>query len=112
MSEQLPAEEVRTLVREAAARRLGLGGTGATEPLDGAPTPLAPDELMGRSLASDLGVDSLDVVELVLDVEEATGIELTQGAAGGVRTLDDLVALTVDADQAARGATASRVPPA
>ena len=39
----------------------------------------------------DLGIDSLDAVELTLAVEEKTGISIDQDAMAGLRTVADIV---------------------
>lgn len=48
---------------------------------------LAPD----ASLVDDLGADSLDVVELVMALEEAFGIEVPDDDVENIRTLGDIV---------------------
>ena len=51
------------------------------------------DELVPEaSLLDDLGADSLDVVELVMALEEAFGIEVPDEDAENIRTIADICA--------------------
>lgn len=55
---------------------------------------IAPERIVGAaSLVDDLGATSLDFVEMVMAVEEAFDIEISDDAAAKVRTVDDLEAL-------------------
>jgi len=49
--------------------------------------------------AEDLGVDSLDFLQLVMAVEEATGLRLDDKAAAAARSVGDLLALVGQARQ-------------
>lgn len=44
------------------------------------------------SLSQDLGADSLAAVELVMALEEATGISIGDDAAAGLKTVGDIMA--------------------
>jgi acyl carrier protein len=46
---------------------------------------------LGTSLPKDLGLDSLDVVELVMALEEEYGIEITDEEAEKIQTVEDVV---------------------
>jgi len=48
---------------------------------------------MDASLADSLNLESLDEVELILDLEERFGIEINDEAAGQLRTVGDVVRL-------------------
>lgn len=51
-----------------------------------------PDEVRPEtSLVNDLGVDSLDAVELILALEEEFGIEIPDADAEAMATIDDMV---------------------
>lgn len=56
---------------------------------------LSPDS----RFAEDLGVDSLDFLQLVMAVEEATGLRLDDKAAAAARSVGDLLALLRQARQ-------------
>lgn len=47
----------------------------------------------GSSLVDDLGADSLDAVEIIMDLEEAFGIKISDADAEKVQTVDDAVSL-------------------
>jgi acyl carrier protein len=47
----------------------------------------------GADLVQDLGADSLDVVQIVLDAEDKFNIEIPDETASEVTTVSDLVAL-------------------
>lgn len=47
---------------------------------------------LATELAADLGLDSLDMVELVMDVEERFDIDISDGDADHWRTVGDVVA--------------------
>ena len=55
-----------------------------------------PDELRQASLVDDLGVDSLDLVEMVVVVEECFGVSIEPRAMQGLRSYGDLVSLVGD----------------
>ena len=44
------------------------------------------------SLSEDLGADSLDIVEMMMSIEEAFGIEIDDDAAKDFKTIADLIA--------------------
>lgn len=44
-------------------------------------------------LVKDIGFDSLDTVELVMEVETALGIEIDESAAASVKTVGDMIKL-------------------
>ena len=50
-----------------------------------------PGEAGGGSLRGELGMDSLDLVELVMDLEEELGVAFPDDVAARFRTLGDLV---------------------
>jgi acyl carrier protein len=53
-----------------------------------------PDDVVdGAHLLDDLGADSLDLVEVTLEVEQAFGVEVTDDEAEACRTVADWVAL-------------------
>jgi acyl carrier protein len=55
---------------------------------------VAPDRVVGSAaLARDLGGTSLDFVELIMSMEEAFGIEISDSEAAGIVTVDDLEAV-------------------
>ncbi|MCQ2139203.1 MAG: acyl carrier protein [Bacteroidales bacterium] len=43
------------------------------------------------SLTSDLGADSLDTVEIIMDIEKAFDIKVPDDAAGQIDTVNDIV---------------------
>ncbi|MCD7839897.1 MAG: acyl carrier protein [Erysipelotrichaceae bacterium] len=52
------------------------------------------DEIkLDSSLNDDLGIDSLDAVELSLDLENEFDIEITDEELGGLKTVEDIVKL-------------------
>lgn len=51
------------------------------------PTQVTPE----ANLTADLHADSLDIIEIVMDAEEALGIEISDEAAETVRTYGDLL---------------------
>jgi len=58
---------------------------------------ISADELTGPvSLVDDLAVDSLDLLELAIGIEEALNVSLPQRLIAAVRTYGDLAALVVD----------------
>ena len=58
---------------------------------------VSPQDIRGDSdLVSDLGADSLAVVELMLALEETFGISLPEDDAEHVRTFNDIVTLLSD----------------
>ena len=53
---------------------------------------LNPDEITPESeFVSDLGADSLDVLEIVMGIEEEFGISIPDDAASGIVTVNDAV---------------------
>lgn len=48
----------------------------------------------------DLGADSLDIVELVMAMEEAFGIDIPDDEAENIKTVDDAVSFVKKMDQA------------
>jgi long-chain acyl-CoA synthetase len=63
---------------------------------------LSPD----ASLALDLGVDSLEWINMTLDIREHTGIEISEAATARIETVRDLLNEGVVAEQGALAATA------
>ena len=52
------------------------------------------DEITPDSrLVEDLGADSLDSIELVMDLEDEFGIEITDSELDGIKTVGQLVAI-------------------
>lgn len=45
------------------------------------------------SFMDDLGCDSLDAVEIIMEVEEQWGIEITEDEAGDITTIKDMISL-------------------
>ena len=70
-------EEILTAIQEHLAER-GIDATDVSE---------------GSDLAKDLGLDSLDTVELTLGLEERFGIEIPDTELEGVSTVGDAVTL-------------------
>ncbi|MBI4237109.1 MAG: acyl carrier protein [Deltaproteobacteria bacterium] len=67
---------VERRVREIVAEQLGI----------------AEDEILpSSSFQEDLGADSLDIVELVMAMEEEFGIEISEGDAEGIETVQELI---------------------
>ncbi len=83
----MSAAEVAASLREVMADRLGI-----------APEQITPE----ARLAEDLGLDSLDAVELAIAVERRFAIEVTEEELAGLRTVADMLAL-VESRTAARG---------
>lgn len=49
-------------------------------------------EVLGKSnLRDDLGADSLDVINVIMDVETAFDMQISDTEAEGVNTVDDLI---------------------
>ncbi len=46
-----------------------------------------------KEVVKDLGADSLDIVELVMTLEDETGIKIDEDKASGIKTVNDIVAL-------------------
>jgi acyl carrier protein len=55
-----------------------------------------PEELRQASLVDDLGLDSLDLVEMMVVVEECFGVSIDPGAMRELRSYGDLVTLVAD----------------
>lgn len=54
---------------------------------------VADDEItMEAVITDDLGADSLDVVDLVMDLEDAFSIEIPDEAMANIKTIGDIVA--------------------
>lgn len=51
------------------------------------------DTILKSASWSDLGMDSLDTVELVMRIEEDHGIEITDAEASDIKSFADLLAL-------------------
>ena len=47
-------------------------------------------------LVDDLGLDSIDAIDLIVRLEEATGHRMTEEEFASVRTLNDVVGVLVD----------------
>lgn len=45
----------------------------------------------GASMTADLGADSLDLVELIMAIEEEFGIEIPDGEAEKISTVQDII---------------------
>ena len=55
---------------------------------------VAPDEVMPETrFVEDLGADSLDLYQIVMGVEEAFDIELSEEAVGQIRTVEEAMEL-------------------
>jgi len=46
---------------------------------------------LGARLAEDLGADSIDAVELIMNIEDAFNIEVSDEVAQSIKTVGDLV---------------------
>lgn len=75
------ADEVFLKLKEILVEDLGLLGDEVT---------------LGGSFEKDLGLDSLDCVEIRMSVEEEFGIEIDDDEADTVRTVEDAVKLIVE----------------
>jgi acyl carrier protein len=69
----------------------------------GALAPLPGGSLTPQTRLADLAADSLDLVELVLDLEEEFGVSFAQADLRTVHTLGDLAALLRRRNHAAPG---------
>lgn len=49
----------------------------------------------GNDLIHDLGADSFDAITIILDIEEAFGIEISDAETDAARTVGDLVEMVV-----------------
>ena len=54
----------------------------------------------GSSFIEDLGADSLDIVELVMAMEEAFGVDIPDEEAENIRTVDDAISYIKKAEDA------------
>lgn len=53
---------------------------------------LSPDDLMAeRDLHDELGLDSVDLLNVAKQIAERTGVEVPESAAAAIRTVGDLV---------------------
>jgi acyl carrier protein len=77
VSEELVDPELGARIRELVAEQLGVN-----------PSELSPD----ANILEDLGADSLDVVEMVMAIEEAFDIEISDEDAESMRTVGDVEA--------------------
>jgi acyl carrier protein len=69
-------EEVKSQVTEIVVKNLGVDAGAVKGP---------------SKFIEDLGADSLDIVELVLDMEKKFGIEIPEEEAENIRTVDDAI---------------------
>jgi acyl carrier protein len=57
---------------------------------------LAPEQILPESkLYEELGLDSLDAVDLVLELQDLTGKKITPDVFKGVRTVADVITIVV-----------------
>jgi len=77
VSEELVDSELSERIRDLVAEQLGVD-----------PSELSPD----ANILEDLGADSLDVVEMVMAIEEAFDIEISDEDAESMRTVGDVEA--------------------
>lgn len=47
----------------------------------------------GKDLVKDLGVDSLDAVEIIMAMEEEFGVTITDEEGSSIKTVDDVIKL-------------------
>jgi acyl carrier protein len=52
-----------------------------------------PERITRGTALADLGLDSLDLVELVMDLEEEFGVPISDDEAGRIKTVEDLIRL-------------------
>lgn len=76
MGESSDTDQIAEVVRTAIAR---------VRNIDASHVPLS------GQLSEDFGVTSLDMIEIILDVEDALGVRVALESASGSRTLGDLV---------------------
>jgi acyl carrier protein len=57
----------------------------------------SPVDILATSLISDLALDSLDLIELLVTIENHYEINIPEPLLGGVDLVSDLVSLTVEA---------------
>jgi acyl carrier protein len=56
------------------------------------------DKVVGSAhFSDDLGADSLEVVQIVMEIEEEFGIEIPDNAADTIETVDDAIAFVLKA---------------
>ena len=66
---------------------------------------IAPDKVADKAdFVADLGASSLDLVELIMAIEDAFGIEISDSAAERILTVGDLVAFIRSQAPAAKAA--------
>jgi len=69
-------EEIAKIVKDIIVEKLGVDGSEVSE---------------NASFVDDLGADSLDTVELVMDFEEKVGLEIPDEDAEKIRTVGDAI---------------------
>jgi len=69
-------EEIAKIVKDIIVEKLGVDGSEVTE---------------NASFVDDLGADSLDIVELVMDFEEKFGLEIPDEDAEKIKTVGDAI---------------------
>jgi acyl carrier protein len=68
---------------------------------------LTPDRLASQATLADLGIDSLDLVDLIFKIEDRFGLKVTDDVPRSLATLGDVAAYVDEllANQAAGGGT-------
>jgi len=67
------------------------------EQIDPNHTVLRPGQITDDTSLTDLGADSLDAVELVMELEEEFDVNIPDTAADGVKTVGQIIAVVKDA---------------